>query len=123
MHPLFEEVFSTLDASRATDLLSVDDKEIETDLPEIIRGIQSVIDTERYEDNDNEQMVMELCMSKVVTVTTGNPKCVTERLAQGLADLLAVCQKHNLKSLVKGKTTPHAKIVETVLNLMMMVGY
>lgn len=67
MHSLFEEVLSKRDLSKAGMLFSLDDKEIEDDLSNVLKGIHVIADTDDYESNDNDQSVVEICITRVTT--------------------------------------------------------
>ena len=67
MHELFAQVLSAKDLSKAGELFSLEDNEIERDLDEIIKRIEEIADTEEYEKNDNDQSVVEICITRITT--------------------------------------------------------
>lgn len=67
MHELFAEVLSKKDLSKAGELFSLEDEAIEKDLEEIVQHILKIADTEEYENNDNDQSVVEICITRVTT--------------------------------------------------------
>lgn len=67
MHDLFAQVLSKKDLSKAGELFSLEDDVIEIDLGEIIHHIQQIADTKEYETNDNDQSVVEICITRITT--------------------------------------------------------
>ena len=67
MHELFAQVLSAKDLSKAGELFSLEDNEIERDLGEIIKKIEEIADTDEYEENDNDQSVVEICITRITT--------------------------------------------------------
>ena len=65
MHSLFEEVLTKRDLSKAGTLFSLEDKEIEDDLSEVVKVIHEIADGKEYEESDNDQSVVEICITRV----------------------------------------------------------
>lgn len=67
MHKLFAEVLNQKDLSKAGELFSLEDKDIEADLSDIIDRIHDIADTADYDSNDNDQSVVEICITRITT--------------------------------------------------------
>ena len=67
MHELFARVLSRRDLSRAGDLFAVPDAEIVNDLSEALFYIEKIASSEDYLSNDNDQAVVEICITRVTT--------------------------------------------------------
>ena len=67
MHALFEEVLAKRDLSKAGMLFSLEDKEIEEDLSQVVQEIHNIADSDEYEISDNDQSVVEICITRVNT--------------------------------------------------------
>ncbi|KAI8795414.1 ventricular zone-expressed PH domain-containing protein 1 [Biomphalaria glabrata] len=114
MHELFAKVLAKKDLSKAGELFSLDDEIIEKDLEEIILNIQKIADTEDYETNDNDQSVVEICITRITTAI--RETCKIEKHAESLVDLLKMCLKHNLTQKSKDADPPHAKIASDIMS-------
>ncbi|CAG5118467.1 unnamed protein product [Candidula unifasciata] len=114
MHELFEQVLSKKDLSKAGELFSLEDDAIENDLEEIVQQIKQIADAEEYESSDNDQSVVEICITRITTAIRESDKI--EKHAQPLVDLLAMCLKHNLTPKTRDEDPPHAKIASDVMS-------
>lgn len=118
MHTLFEEVLTKRDLSKAGMLFSLEDKDIETDLSQVVQGIHTIADTDEYEISDNDQSVVEICITRVTSAIRETTSI--EKHAEALVDLLAMCQKHRLAQANKDEDPPHAKIASDVMSCLFM---
>ncbi|KAH9495102.1 Ventricular zone-expressed PH domain-containing protein 1 [Bulinus truncatus] len=114
MHELFAKVLAKKDLSKAGELFSLDDEVIEKDLEEIIHHIQQIADTDDYETNDNDQSVVEICITRITTAIRETGKI--EKHAESLVNLLKMCLKHNLMQKSKDADPPHAKIASDIMS-------
>ncbi|GFR64654.1 ventricular zone-expressed PH domain-containing-like protein 1 [Elysia marginata] len=114
MHQLFDQVLSAKDLSKAGELFSLEDVEIERDLEEIIKRIEEIADTLEYEKNDNDQSVVEICITRITTAIRETDKI--ESHAVPLVRLLSMCLRHNLAQGAKDEDPPHAKIASDVMS-------
>ena len=67
MHDLFAQVLNKKDLSKAGELFSLDDKSIKGDLICVLQKIGEIIDNKDYSINDNDQSVVEICVTRVTT--------------------------------------------------------
>ena len=67
MHVLFAQVLGEKDLSKAGDLFSLDDKDIEADLSEVLKHIHEISEAPEYLTNDNNQSVVEICITRVTS--------------------------------------------------------
>ena len=67
MHHLFALVLNKKDLSKAGDLFSLDDKDIEQDLSEVLYKIREIADKFEYLTSDNDQSVVEICTTRVTS--------------------------------------------------------
>jgi len=67
MHELFAQVLNKKDLSKAGDLFSLDDKDIRGDLISVLQKIGEIIKHKDYSSNDNDQSVVEICVTRVTT--------------------------------------------------------
>mgnify|MGYP001563966183 CR=1 FL=1 len=67
MHELFLQVLSQRDLSKAGDLFSLDDREIKDELSEVLHRIQDIASASDYLSNDNNQSVVEICVTRVTS--------------------------------------------------------
>ena len=65
MHELFDVVLSRRDLSKAGDLFSLDDRDIEADLSAVLSRIQEIIGSPTYLTSNNDQSVVEICINRV----------------------------------------------------------
>nr|KAG5704369.1 hypothetical protein BaRGS_031075 [Batillaria attramentaria] len=99
-------------------LFSLEDKDIETDLSQVVQGIHAIADTDEYEISDNDQSVVEICITRVTTAIRETSSI--EKHAKALVDLLAMCQKHRLAQANKDEDPPHAKIASDIMSCLFM---
>ncbi|XP_056621469.1 ventricular zone-expressed PH domain-containing protein [Triplophysa dalaica] len=112
MHHLFRLVLGQRDLSRAGDLFSLDDHEIEDCLSQALEEIKSISCSPDYLTNDNDQAVVEICITRITTAIreTGS----IERHGAALVSLWESCLEHNLQPQGKDEDTPHAKIASDI---------
>ncbi|KAG8222424.1 hypothetical protein J437_LFUL008421 [Ladona fulva] len=118
MHELFTQVLSKKDLSKAGDLFSVADQEIVNDLTEVINKISEITSLPDYLNNDNDQSVVEICITRVTSAIreTGS----IEQHAAALVGLLESCLSHNLKPSAKDEDPPHAKISSDIISCLFL---
>ncbi|KAK6617844.1 hypothetical protein RUM43_014073 [Polyplax serrata] len=114
MHELFTQVLGKKDLSRAGDLFTVNDAEIANDLTEVIKTISEITSNSDYVNNDNDQSVVEICITRVTSAIreTGS----MEIHADALVSLLQNCLNHSLKPTCKDEDPPHAKIAADIIS-------
>ncbi|KAK3609256.1 hypothetical protein CHS0354_006181 [Potamilus streckersoni] len=118
MHKLFDEVLAKRDLSKAGELFSLEDADIQEDLSEVLNRICDIAGREEYITSDNDQSVVEICITRVTSAIreTGT----IESNCKGLVKLLEVCNKYNLKPLSKDAEPPHAKIASDIMSCLFM---
>ncbi|XP_071510682.1 ventricular zone-expressed PH domain-containing protein homolog 1-like [Diadema antillarum] len=121
MHELFNQVLSRRDLSRAGDLFSIPDSEIVHDLSGALYCIQEIASCENYVRSDNDQAVVEICITRVTTAIrdTGS----IEQHVGALVSLWESCLHHNLKLSHRDEDPPHAKIASDVMSCLFMQNY
>lgn len=67
MHPLFVEVLSKKDLSRAGELFAIDDRAIVKDLSELLATIKKISNSPYYIDRHNDQSVVEICLTRIIS--------------------------------------------------------
>ena len=67
MHELFYQVLNRRDLSKAGDLFSLEDCDIANDLSEVLDKIQEIASAPNYLSNDNNQSVVEICITRVTS--------------------------------------------------------
>ena len=67
MHELFLLVLTEKDLSKAGDLFSLDDKDIEDGLTDVLHKMRLIVDVPQYLQNDNDQSVVEICITRVTS--------------------------------------------------------
>ncbi|KAK7869254.1 hypothetical protein R5R35_000874 [Gryllus longicercus] len=114
MHELFTQVLSKKDLSKAGDLFSVSDQAIVNDLTEVVNTICEITSLPDYVNNDNDQSVVEICITRVTSAIreTGS----VEQHAEALVTLLESCLNHNLKPSARDEDPPHAKISSDIIS-------
>uniref|UniRef100_A0A3B3Y476 PH domain-containing protein n=1 Tax=Poecilia mexicana TaxID=48701 RepID=A0A3B3Y476_9TELE len=113
MHQLFSRVLGQRDLSRAGDLFSLEDTEIEDGLSEALDQIKDISCSPDYLTNDNDQAVVEICITRITTAIreTGS----IERHSTALVGLWESCLEHNLTPQGEStEDTPHAKIASDI---------
>ncbi|XP_059420670.1 ventricular zone-expressed PH domain-containing protein-like [Carassius carassius] len=112
MHQLFRLVLGQRDLSRAGDLFSLDHSEIEDCLSQALEEIKVISCSPDYLTNDNDQAVVEICITRITTAIreTGS----IERHGAALVSLWESCLEHNLQPQGKDEDTPHAKIASDI---------
>ncbi|XP_034024000.1 ventricular zone-expressed PH domain-containing protein [Thalassophryne amazonica] len=113
MHQLFSQVLDQRDLSRAGDLFSLEDAEIEDCLSQALDKIKAISCSLEYLNNDNNQAVVEICITRITTAIreTGS----IEKHSNALVGLWESCLEHNLTP--QGESTddtPHAKIASDI---------
>ncbi|XP_056139055.1 ventricular zone-expressed PH domain-containing protein isoform X1 [Lampris incognitus] len=113
MHQLFSQVLGQRDLSRAGDLFSLEDSEIEDCLSEALDQIKTISCSPDYLTNDNDQAVVEICITRITTAIreTGSIECHSA----ALVGLWESCLEHNLTPQGESsEDTPHAKIASDI---------
>ncbi|XP_041515195.1 ventricular zone-expressed PH domain-containing protein homolog 1 isoform X2 [Microtus oregoni] len=114
MHQLFRLVLGQKDLSRAGDLFSLDDAEIEDSLTEALEQIKVISSSLDYQTNNNDQAVVEICITRITTAIRETESI--EKHARALVGLWDSCLEHNLKPAGKDEDTPHAKIASDIMS-------
>ncbi|KAM8853014.1 ventricular zone-expressed PH domain-containing protein isoform 1-T1 [Synchiropus picturatus] len=113
MHQLFGQVLGLRDLSRAGDLFSLPDAEIEDCLSQALDQIKSISCSPDYMSNDNDQAVVEICITRITTAIRETGSIEKHRVA--LVGLWESCLEHNLSPPGKStEETPHAKIASDI---------
>ncbi|XP_063061391.1 ventricular zone-expressed PH domain-containing protein [Engraulis encrasicolus] len=112
MHQLFSLVLGQRDLSRAGDLFSLEDAEIEECLSEALEQIKAISCSPDYLTNDNDQAVVEICITRITTAIRETHSM--ERHGAALVALWESCLEHNLQPQGKDEDTPHAKIASDI---------
>ncbi|XP_067363175.1 ventricular zone-expressed PH domain-containing protein isoform X2 [Channa argus] len=113
MHQLFSQVLGQRDLSRAGDLFSLEDGEIEDCLSQALDHIKAISCSPDYLTNDNDQAVVEICIMRITTAIreTGS----IERHSTALVGLWESCLEHKLTPQGENtEDTPHAKIASDI---------
>lgn len=151
MHELFTKVLSRKDLSRAGDLFSVADAEIVIDLSDVVRiygcfrkkerriskrtqthlfhfnsifqidAIDSIISQSDYLKNTNDQSVVEICVTRVLSCIRETK--TAEQYCASLVILLEKCLQYNLQPTVANKDSPHAKIAADIISSIFLVSF
>uniref|UniRef100_A0A8C3XAM5 Ventricular zone expressed PH domain containing 1 n=1 Tax=Cyanoderma ruficeps TaxID=181631 RepID=A0A8C3XAM5_9PASS len=114
MHHLFGLVLGQKDLSRAGDLFSLEDAEIEGSLSEALEQIRIISSAADYQTNDNDQAVVEICITRITTAIRETASI--ERHGTALVALWESCLEHNLKPSGKDEDAPHAKIASDIMS-------
>ncbi|XP_052036356.1 ventricular zone-expressed PH domain-containing protein homolog 1 isoform X3 [Apodemus sylvaticus] len=114
MHQLFRLVLGQKDLSRAGDLFSLDDAEIEDSLTEALEQIKVISSSLDYQTNNNDQAVVEICITRITTAIRETESI--EKHARALVGLWDSCLEHNLRPVGKDEDTPHAKIASDIMS-------
>lgn len=114
MHQLFRLVLGQKDLSRAGDLFSLDDSEIEDSLTEALEQIKIISSSADYQTNNNDQAVVEICITRITTAIRETESI--EKHAKALVGLWDSCLEHNLRPSGKDEDTPHAKIASDIMS-------
>ncbi|GBP66604.1 Protein melted [Eumeta japonica] len=122
MHELFKQVLNERDLSRAGDLFSIPDSEIVNDLTDVIKKITEISSQPEYCQNDNDQSVVEICVTRVTSCVrdTGT----VEAHCGALVALLETCLHHNLRPAGhhRDDDPPHAKIASDVISCIFLAS-
>ncbi|XP_065496413.1 ventricular zone-expressed PH domain-containing protein homolog 1 isoform X2 [Caloenas nicobarica] len=114
MHQLFALVLAQKDLSRAGDLFSLEDAEIEGSLSEALEQIRIISSSADYQTNDNDQAVVEICVTRITAAIRENASI--ERHGRALVALWESCLEHNLQPSGRDEDTPHAKIASDIMS-------
>ncbi|XP_023555468.1 ventricular zone-expressed PH domain-containing protein homolog 1 isoform X1 [Octodon degus] len=114
MHQLFRLVLGQKDLSRAGDLFSLDDSEIEDSLTEALEQIKIISSSSDYQTNNNDQAVVEICITRITTAIRETESI--EKHAKALVGLWDSCLERNLRPSGKDEDTPHAKIASDIMS-------
>ncbi|XP_023648418.1 ventricular zone-expressed PH domain-containing protein isoform X2 [Paramormyrops kingsleyae] len=112
MHQLFGLVLSQRNLSRAGDLFSLEDAEIEDSLSQALEEIKAISCSPDYLTNDNDQAVVEICITRITTAIRETRSI--ERHGAALVSLWESCLEHNQQPQGKDEDTPHAKIASDI---------
>ncbi|NXF77117.1 MELT protein, partial [Sclerurus mexicanus] len=114
MHQLFGLVLAQKDLSRAGDLFSLEDAEIEGSLSEALEQIRIISSAADYQSNDNDQAVVEICVTRITTAIRETASI--ERHGRALVALWESCLEHNLSPSGTDEDAPHAKIASDIMS-------
>ncbi|XP_064577359.1 ventricular zone-expressed PH domain-containing protein homolog 1 isoform X3 [Zonotrichia leucophrys gambelii] len=114
MHQLFGLVLAHKDLSRAGDLFSLEDAEIEGSLSEALEQIRIISSAADYQSNDNDQAVVEICITRITTAIRETASI--ERHGRALVALWESCLEHNLTPSGRDEDAPHAKIASDIMS-------
>ncbi|XP_001363324.2 ventricular zone-expressed PH domain-containing protein homolog 1 isoform X1 [Monodelphis domestica] len=114
MHHLFRLVLGQKDLSRAGDLFSLNDSEIEESLSEALEQIKIISSSSDYQSNGDDQAVVEICISRITTAIRETESI--EKHGEALVALWESCLEHNLRPSGKDEDTPHAKIASDIMS-------
>ncbi|KAH8251075.1 hypothetical protein KR026_008964 [Drosophila bipectinata] len=115
MHVLFNKVLAKRDLSKAGDLFSVPDADIVDDITEVLSEISPIISHVDYVKNNNDQSVVEICVTRVLSCIRETK--TAERYCAALVDLLKTCLLWNLQPSASTKEEPpHAKIAADIIS-------
>ncbi|NWR20919.1 MELT protein, partial [Emberiza fucata] len=114
MHHLFRLVLAQKDLSRAGDLFSLEDAEIEGSLSEALEQIRIISSAADYQTNDNDQAVVEICITRITTAIRETASI--ERHGRALVALWESCLEHNLTPSGRDEDAPHAKIASDIMS-------
>uniref|UniRef100_A0A452U452 Ventricular zone expressed PH domain containing 1 n=1 Tax=Ursus maritimus TaxID=29073 RepID=A0A452U452_URSMA len=114
MHQLFRLVLGQKDLSRAGDLFSLDDSEIEDSLTEALEQIKIISSSSDYQTNNNDQAVVEICITRITTAIRETASI--EEHAKALVGLWDSCLEHSLRPSGKDEDAPHAKIASDIMS-------
>uniref|UniRef100_A0A2K6TRQ2 Ventricular zone expressed PH domain containing 1 n=1 Tax=Saimiri boliviensis boliviensis TaxID=39432 RepID=A0A2K6TRQ2_SAIBB len=114
MHQLFRLGLGQKDLSRAGDLFSLDDSEIEDSLTEALEQIKIISSSSDYQTNNNDQAVVEICITRITTAIRETESI--EKHAKALVGLWDSCLEHNLRPFGKDEDTPQAKTASDIMS-------
>ncbi|XP_047584814.1 ventricular zone-expressed PH domain-containing protein homolog 1 isoform X1 [Lutra lutra] len=114
MHQLFRLVLGQKDLSRAGDLFSLDDSEIEDSLTEALEQIKVISSSLDYQTNNNDQALVEICITRITTAIRETESI--EKHAEALVGLWDSCLEHSLRPSGRDEDTPHAKIASDIMS-------
>ncbi|NXG15622.1 MELT protein, partial [Grallaria varia] len=114
MHQLFGLVLAQKDLSRAGDLFSLEDAEIEGSLSEALEQIRIISSAADYQSNDNDQAVVEICVTRITAAIRATASI--ERHGRALVALWESCLEHNLGPWGGEEDAPHAKIASDIMS-------
>ncbi|XP_048836134.1 LOW QUALITY PROTEIN: ventricular zone-expressed PH domain-containing protein [Brienomyrus brachyistius] len=112
MHQLFCLVLGQRDLSQAGDLFSLEDAEIEDSLSEALEEIKAISCSPDYLINDNDQAVVEICITRITTAIRETRSI--ERHGAALVSLWESCLEQSQQPQGKDENSPHAKIASDI---------
>ncbi|XP_064642367.1 ventricular zone-expressed PH domain-containing protein homolog 1-like [Lineus longissimus] len=118
MHEQFAQVLNQRDLSRAGDLFTVEDKDIVDDLSEVIQKIEEISSTKDFLNSDNDQSVVEICITRV-TSAIRETESISKHVS-ALVNLLESCLDQNLTPSTRDEDPPHAKIASDILRCLFL---
>lgn len=86
-----------------------------------LKEITAIASLPDYAHNDNDQSVVEICVTRVTSCIreTGS----VEQHCEALVTLLESCLHHNLQPSAKDEDPPHAKISADIISCIFLVSY
>ncbi|XP_029634278.1 protein melted [Octopus sinensis] len=118
MQELFALVLNDKDLSKAGELFSLEDKDIQHDLTEVLERICQIVDSFDYVTSSNDQSVVEICVTRVTSAIRETDSISSH--VNAMISLLEVCLKYNLQPSGKDEDPAHAKIASDVLSCLFM---
>lgn len=118
MQELFAVVLTEKDLSKAGELFSLDDREIEPDLTEVLERIGQIVDSNDYVTSSNDQSVVEISVTRVLSAIR-ETECIMNHL-NALISLLEICLRYDLQPSGKDEDPAHAKIASDILSNLFM---
>lgn len=84
-----------------------------------LREITTITSQSDYASNDNDQSVVEICVTRVTSCIreTGS----VEQHCDALVTLLESCLHHNLQVTIRDEDPPHAKISSDIISCIFLV--
>ncbi|XP_071422655.1 ventricular zone-expressed PH domain-containing protein homolog 1 [Pithys albifrons albifrons] len=114
MHQLFGLVLAQKDLSRAGDLFSLEDADIEGSLSEALEQIRIISSAADYRGDANAQAVVEICVTRI-TAALRAPAAL-ERHCPALLALWEHCLERSLRARGAQRDAPHAKIASDIMS-------
>ncbi|KAJ7420351.1 ventricular zone-expressed PH domain-containing protein 1-like protein [Willisornis vidua] len=114
MHQLFGLVLAQKDLSRAGDLFSLEDADIEGSLSEALEQIRIISSAADYRGDANAQAVVEICVTRI-TAALRAPAAL-ERHCPALLALWEHCLERSLRAQGAQRDAPHAKIASDIMS-------
>lgn len=100
-------------------MFSVPDGEIVNDLTEVLSTVLEITSAPDYLTNDNDQSVVEICITRVTSALRDTESMETH--ADAVVALLQSCLNHSLKPTGQDEDPPHAKIAADIISSIFLV--